>query len=90
MKRILYLFFAGLIVSTSQAAVPGDTTQLRAKPIYGREAKVVSYILDNNHYRKIGLNDSLSSVILDQYLEALDNNKNHTMITSYYWKNYVL
>ncbi|MEX2232062.1 MAG: carboxy terminal-processing peptidase [Cyclobacteriaceae bacterium] len=77
MKRILYLFFAGIIVSNTQAAVPGDTTQLKAKPIYGKEAKVVSYILDNNHYRKIDLNDSLSSVILDQYLEALDNNKTY-------------
>jgi carboxyl-terminal processing protease len=77
MKQILYLFFAGLIVWNTQAAVPGDTTQLKPKPIYGKEAKVVSYILDNNHYRKIGLNDSLSSVILDQYLEALDNNKTY-------------
>ncbi|HEX8041022.1 MAG TPA: carboxy terminal-processing peptidase [Chryseosolibacter sp.] len=77
MKRILYLFFAVLIVWNTQAAIPADTTQLKPKPVYGKEAKVISFILDNNHYRKISLNDSLSSVILDQYLEALDNNKTY-------------
>lgn len=77
MKRSLFLFIAGLIAFNTQATIPGDTTQLKPKPVYGKEAKVVSYILDNNHYRKISLNDSLSSVILDQYVEALDNNKTY-------------
>lgn len=77
MKRLLYVFLAGLIAWNAQAGVPGDTTELKAKPIYGKEAKIVSYILDNNHYRKIGLNDSLSSVILNEYLDALDNNKTY-------------
>ncbi len=77
MKRILYLFLAILIVWNTQAAIPADTTQLKPKPVYGKEAKVISFILDNNHYRKISLNDSLSSVILDQYLGALDNNKTY-------------
>src|SRR5690606_16245935 len=36
-----------------------------------------AYILDNNHYRKISLNDSLSSVILDEYILSLDNNKTY-------------
>lgn len=77
MKRILFAILAGLIVWTAQASVPGDTTQLKPKPSYGKEAKVVSYILDNNHYRRISLNDSLSSVILDQYIETLDNNRTY-------------
>src|SRR5688500_7484244 len=77
MKRIVYLFFAWLLVWNTQAAVPGDTTQLKPKPVYGKEAKVVAYILDNNHYRKLSLDDSLSSVILDEYLQALDNNKSY-------------
>ena len=79
MKRILSLIFAGLITVNAQAAVPGDTTDLKPKPVYGKEAKVVSFILDNNHYRKISLNDSLSAVILQQYIEALDNNKTYFM-----------
>ena len=73
------LFFAGLcvVLLTSQLALGSisDTTLLKSKPVYGREAKVITYILDNNHYRKINLGDSLSSVILDEYIKGLDNNK---------------
>lgn len=76
------LFFAGICVMvfmTSQLALGAiaDTTILRSKPVYGKEAKVITYILDNNHYRKINLNDSLSSVILDEYVKSLDNNKSY-------------
>lgn len=56
---------------------PADSTQIKPKPIYGKEAKIIAYILDNNHYRKIVLNDSLSSVILDRFIESLDNNKTY-------------
>jgi carboxyl-terminal processing protease len=64
-----------VLVAIGAYANPADTTQLRPKPVFGKEAKVIAYILDNNHYRKIGLNDSLSSVILDQFIKTLDNNK---------------
>lgn len=77
MKRILTLIIAGFIVLNAQASIPGDTTELKPKPVYGKEAKVVSFILDNNHYRKINLDDSLSAVILTQYIESLDNNKTY-------------
>ncbi|MTI19731.1 tail-specific protease, partial [Fulvivirga sp. RKSG066] len=52
-------------------------TRLSPKPHYGEEAKLVSQILDTYHFKKIRLNDSLSSVILDQYIETLDNNKSY-------------
>lgn len=81
MKR---LFFAGIsvvfVVFLNSQFVQGaiaDTTFLRSKPVYGKEAKVITYILDNNHYRKISLDDSLSSVILDEYIKSLDNNKTY-------------
>lgn len=54
-----------------------DSLELKPKPVYGKEARVVSYILDNNHYRKIKLNDSLSAVILTQYIKDLDNSKTY-------------
>jgi carboxyl-terminal processing protease len=65
------------VASTLFAAVPADTTQIKPKPVFGKEAKVIVYILDNNHYRKIHFNDSLSSVILDEYIKNLDNNKTY-------------
>jgi carboxyl-terminal processing protease len=76
MKGSLIAIFAGL-VTQCLASTLGDTTVLKPKPVYGKEAKVIAYILDNNHYRKINLNDSLSSVILDEYIKNLDNSKTY-------------
>lgn len=78
MKRIMIPVFAALLALQANAStLMGDTTELKPKEVYGKEAKVIAYILDNNHYRKIMLNDSLSSVILDQYIKSLDNNKSY-------------
>lgn len=75
MKRSgLVLLIALLFVLNVQAHV---SDSLKAKAVYGKEAKVISYILDNNHYRKIKLNDSLSSAILDRYIAELDNNRTY-------------
>lgn len=76
MKRTV-LFLSALLFSITSIAAPPDSLELKPKPVYGKEARVVSYILDNNHYRKISLNDSLSSAILDSYLRNLDNNKSY-------------
>ncbi len=74
MKRV-FVLLAVIVCSLRLQASVLDT--LKAKPVYGKEAKVISYILDNNHYRKIHLNDSLSAAILDRYLLELDNNKSY-------------
>lgn len=55
---------------------PSDTT-LQEKPLYGKQAKIISLILSNSHFEKLTLNDSLSSAILDAYLKALDNNRSY-------------
>ena len=70
----VFVFFLSLQIALGAGS---DTTFLRSKPIYGKEAKVITYILDNNHYRKIDLDDSLSSVILDSFVKSLDNNKQY-------------
>lgn len=81
MKRVFFAGISAVFVLFLNFQVVlgaiGDTTFLRSKPIYGKEAKVITYILDNNHYRKINLDDSLSSVILDSYVKNLDNNKQY-------------
>jgi len=76
-KRVaLFFVFSIYFLITGYGSVR-DTLELKPKPVYGKEARVVSYILDNNHYRKIRLNDSLSAVILDQYIKELDNSKTY-------------
>jgi carboxyl-terminal processing protease len=80
MKKVLLagiLSVIGLSVGLALDIHVADTTQLRAKPIYGKEARIIAFILDNNHYRKISLNDSLSAVILTEYIKSLDNNKTY-------------
>lgn len=75
MKRLVSILF--VVASYSAIALPADTVELKAKAVYGKEARVISYILDNNHYRKIKLNDSLSAAILDRYIKELDNSKSY-------------
>jgi len=80
MRRLFVAGFLSISLMSMTALakiVPADTTRLKAKPIYGKEAKVIAYILDNNHYRKVHFNDSLSSAILDEYIKSLDNNKTY-------------
>lgn len=81
MKRTMIVGMVSLFLWTplvsSAAFLYNDTTALKPKAVYGKEAKVVAFILDNNHYRKIQLNDSLSAVILDEYIKSLDNSKTY-------------
>jgi carboxyl-terminal processing protease len=77
MKTLINTLSIFVFSLAAAQATPIDTVALAAKPIYGREARAVAYILDNNHYRKIKLNDSLSSVILDRFINDLDNNKTY-------------
>ena len=74
MKKLLVLGIFFLAFQFSKASV-ADTTELKPKPVYGRAARVISYILDTYHYRKISLNDSLSAAILLQYINELDNSR---------------
>ncbi len=80
MKRLFFAGFFGVLVlavASASGTHLADTTRLTPKPIYGKEAKVIAYILDNNHYSKITLDDSLSSAILGEYVKSLDNNKTY-------------
>jgi carboxyl-terminal processing protease len=56
---------------------PADSTEVSPKSYYGEEAKLITQILDTYHYKRIKLNDSLSSVILDSYVDVLDNNHSY-------------
>lgn len=76
-KSIVLIVFAVCGSLTLSLGLGQDTLVLKSKPVYGKEARVISFILDNNHYRRMHLNDSLSSAILDRYVIELDNNKTY-------------
>ena len=77
MKRNILFISCLVTISAVFGQVPKDTTTLKPKAVYGKEAFIVYNILDKTHYRKIKLNDSLSSKILDSYIGDLDNNKSY-------------
>ena len=54
-------------IDTNKVILPDET--------YKRVSQVITQFLSIYHYKKQKLNDSLSSVIYDQYINALDNNK---------------
>src|SRR5690606_4632464 len=78
MKRLVFaVFLLWGFGSNLSAETFADSTRLEAKPFYGKEARIIVYLLNSNHYSKINFNDSLSSAILDEYIETLDNNKTY-------------
>ncbi|MBS1490655.1 MAG: carboxy terminal-processing peptidase [Bacteroidetes bacterium] len=77
MKRGFLFIFISINARCFLGAIPADTSALVPKPVYGREARVISYLLDHYHYRKLVLNDSLSEAILKQYIRELDNNRSY-------------
>lgn len=56
----------------------GDTLKtLEPKPEHASETFVIVNLLNRYHYNKVTLNDSLSSVVFDNYFESLDPNKSY-------------
>jgi len=68
-----------LIIKTSYGGVndPDHSTLEKISPTeyQSQISLVVLTILEKYHYRKLDINDSLSSVIFDRYLEDYDRNK---------------
>lgn len=50
---------------------------LEPKPEHSSETFVIINLLNRYHYRKATLNDSLSSIVFDNYFEMLDPNKSY-------------
>jgi len=87
MKKIFFILIVILVFSNCQQST---TDELHAQnqildsnkvvePLnfHPEINKMVTRILSRYHYRKIDLNDSLSSVIFDNYVKSLDYNKSY-------------
>lgn len=77
--RRFFLSLIGIyVLSLSAVAQGADTLQVLApKPEHAVETKVVVGLLNNYHYNKVFIDDSLSSKIFDNYFESLDGNKSY-------------
>lgn len=76
MKKLAAIFLL-ILIGSSVWAQSVEDSKLKPKPHFGPEAIVATKFLDLYHYRKISLNDSLSSVILNEFIESLDNNRSY-------------
>ena len=85
MRRILILlllltaanlYFANTSDKKTTFASGKDTIKvITPAPYMPQEDEVINTILSRYHYKKFDLNDSLSSVIFDRYLNSLDYNR---------------
>jgi len=78
MKMKKFMMSALMLLTFSTVWAERDSTQyLQPTESHMKEARIIVQILDYFHYREVDLDDSLSSVIFDNFIEALDGNKNY-------------
>lgn len=84
------MFFGFLLISSGILFGQEEENRLEVKPHYTKEAVTVVRLLDMYHFKKVEFEDSLSAVILDNYLANLDNGKQYfyesdiSLIRKYY------
>lgn len=64
-----------ILLFISTGVFSQESSEIKPNAIYGKEARVVSYLLNNNHFGKIKFNDSISSAVYSSFFETLDNSK---------------
>jgi len=89
MKSVLILLLTGLAANfyfagTTSTIIEANNDldslkSLEPKNYYTLEGQLVHTILDRYHYKQFELNDSLSSVIFDRYIESIDYGKNYLL-----------
>ncbi|MEO6160084.1 MAG: carboxy terminal-processing peptidase [Pelobium sp.] len=80
-KIFLGIFIAATIACTAAPRivdkdVPGSNN-LKPDPRQSLITKEIADLVTNINYKKVSLNDSLGSVIFDNYIEGLDGNKSY-------------
>jgi carboxyl-terminal processing protease len=76
---LLISLFSSNYISTRNvfAGTPADSLNLEPERIFHEEDQLIQAIISRYHYKKFVFNDSLSSVIFDRYLKALDYNRSY-------------
>ena len=82
---ILPLAVASILIANSLSInIPGsnssssyDSLNIEPQNYMPEEDQLINTILSRYHYRKFKLNDSLSAVIFDRYIKALDNSRSY-------------
>jgi carboxyl-terminal processing protease len=65
---------ASAVVATNSTATTPDLNPTERER---RVSKLVSNVIERSHYRQSPINDPISSVVFDRYLEALDSSRSY-------------
>ncbi|WP_207533518.1 carboxy terminal-processing peptidase [Desertivirga arenae] len=79
-KTFLCLFVAATIACQANSQVNTDvegSNNLKPEPAQQLVAKEVVRVIENAHYKKVKINDSISGVILNNYLKRLDEGRTY-------------
>lgn len=73
-RKHVFFLLALLSLFTSELYAE-DSLKINPGRVQALESRLIAGLLSQYHIRKTELNDSLSSVIFDDYIQSLDNNK---------------
>ncbi len=74
---ILVVASATLLLGTARAPSTAATLELAPTERHERVARLVSSMFERSHYRQAPVNDPVSSLVLDRYLESLDGSRSY-------------
>ncbi len=77
---LIFIFYVNTQAQTGEHYTENSATidtfkVLTPNKLHSKVDKIVTTLLTRYHYKKIDLNDSLSSIIFDNYLKSLDYNR---------------
>jgi carboxyl-terminal processing protease len=75
-KYVLILILSASLL-TADEVVQNSANPLQPEPQHKRVTQLVSHLLTKNHYKKLALDDSLSSMVFDRYIEKMDYNRSY-------------
>jgi carboxyl-terminal processing protease len=76
-RRCLALLSGLLLALPALAAIPTSEIHPELRPLakHERIAELVTEFVEKSHYQRSPVDDELSSMVLDRYIESLDNNR---------------
>ncbi|MCB1747892.1 MAG: carboxy terminal-processing peptidase [Gammaproteobacteria bacterium] len=78
--RALFALLLLLVALGAQANAPVVALEdLHPLPEHRRATRLITHVIANYHYRKVMLDDALSRVILERYIDALDPTRSYLL-----------
>ena len=81
-KIFMAVFVVAAVACKANQRVETDvegSNNLKPEPQQGLVARELVKVIENAHYKKVKINDSISSVIYDRYLKRLDEGRNYLL-----------